>query len=293
MRTEKNTKVRWIDMPKPTEKDLAWLKKEFGIHPLIIEELRKPSIMAHVDAYKDYLYFVYYFPQYDEADGTSVRTEIDILITKDAVITIRYEGLDEIFSPFRVKEEANSLVLVSNIFKHLVKFEERQLRHIREKIENIGRDLFKGDERNILERLTYLKRDISEYRIIARLQEIMVRSLLVKGRQFWGGDAELYLNDIVGEQLKITSQLEDYRDTVSDFEETNNQLMNLKINHVVQRLTALSFIAFPVLLIAGLFTMGAKGTPIVGMPNAFWIILGGMAIIMLCLFAYFKRKKWL
>jgi magnesium transporter len=293
MRIEKNTKVRWIDIVRPDEKDLAWLKDEFGIHPIILNEIKKPSAITHVDTYKNYLYFIYYFPRYDQVDQTSARDEIDLLITKNAVITVRYEDADEIFEGFRLRQESNSLILTCELLKQLMKFEERQLRHIREKIEDIGKGLFTGKEAENLERLTYLKRDVSEYRIIARLQESMTRSLLVKGTKFWGGDAELYLNDALGDQLKLVSELSDYRDTIADFENTNNQLMNLKINRVVQRLTSLSFIAFPILLLAGLFTMNTTDTPIVNLPHSFWIVIGMMAALAAVLFAYFRKKDWI
>ncbi len=293
MRIEKNAKVRWIDIVNPSDEDLAFLRSEFSIHPVILDEIKQPSSMARVEVYKEYLYFIHYFPRYDTTDESSQRAEVDMIVTKSAVITVRYEDVGETFSSFRLKRETSSLAVVCELLKHLMKFEERQLRHIREKVEAVSKELFAGHEADVLRRITYLKRDVSEYRIIARLQEGMVRSLASKGVKFWGGDAEVYLTDLLGDQLKIVNQVADYREAITDFEGTNNQLMNLKINRVMQRLTSLSGVAFPVLLLAGLFTMGAKDTPLVHMENGFWIILCIMAALVLVTFAYFRRKNWI
>jgi magnesium transporter len=292
MDIEKNRHVEWIDVENPDAHDLSWLKEKFALHPVIIDELKGPSARAHVESYDDYLYFVYYFPKYDEKEEASVRTEIDFIVTKKAVVTVHYEPISQVFENFEVQHEASSLELVYRLVEHLIMFEERQLRHVREKVEQVGREIFKDKEREVLERITYLKRDVSEYRIVVRLQEPILRSLLVKGKKFWGEGAEVYLSDLMGDHLKVMNQLEDYRDAVADFEDTNNQLMNLKINTVMKTFTALSFLTFPFILIAALFSMNTQGTPIINLPYAFWIVLGIMIIGMITLATYFKSKKW-
>lgn len=292
MDIEKNKRVQWIDIQKPTGKDLGWLKEKFKLHPIIVDELRESSARARVEHYDGYLYLIYYFPLYDEKEGASVRTEIDFVISKNAIATIHYEPLTGVLKDFDISKNGSSLELVYGLIEHLIKFEERQMRHVREKVEAIGREIFHDREKEVLEKITYLKRDISEYRIIVKLQAPILNSLLAVGKKFWGGDSEIYLNDLIGDHMKIVNQLEDYREAVSDFEDTNNQLMNLKINNVMKTFTALSFLTFPFVLFAALFSMRTQDTPIVNQPHAFWIIVGIMIVGMATLAVYFKTKKW-
>jgi Mg2+ and Co2+ transporter CorA len=174
--------------------------------------------------------------------------------------------------------------------EHLLVFEERQLRHIREKVERIGHDVFKNQEPGVLERIMFLKRDILEYRISVRLQEPILKSLLAKGVQFWDSDAEVYLSELIGEQMKVISQIQDYRETIADFEETSNQLVNLKINQTIKRLTVISFIAFPAILFEQLFMMNVKNTPLAELPYSFWIVIAIMTILTGGIFLIFKKK---
>lgn len=292
MQTKKTGGARWIDIEKPSEKDLAWIAKEYGVHPVIIDELRGPSARGRVETYKDYLFFTYYFPLYDTEDEASVRTEIDFIVTKDTVITVHYDPIPGAMEEFDAAACESSLMVVYEFIEHLIAFEERQLRHIREKVENVGKEIFKDKEKKVLEQITYLKRDISEYRIVARLQGPILHSLSTKGKKFWGEDAEVYLNDLVGDQLKVVNQIDDYREAVGDFEDTNNQLMNLKINTAMKTFTSLSFLTFPFMLIAAIFSMKTIDMPLVGLPYSFWIIVGVMAAGMLSLIIYFKRKGW-
>lgn len=293
MDIKKNKNVEWIDVTKPTEKDLDWLKKKFDLHPPVTDELRKPSFRAHVEATKNYLYFVYYFPLYNTDEETSIRNEIDIVVGKNSVAMVHYESLKGVFDDFEISDCTTSFQLLYRTIEHLLIFEERQLRHIREKVERVGRDLFKNQERAILEQITALKRDISEYHISVRLQEPALKSLLIKGVPFWGKDTETYLNELIGQQMKVVNQVQDYRGTIVDFEETNNQLMNLKINNAIKRLTSLSLITFPLMLFEALFAMNARNTPLVDLPYSFWIITGIIVVLASGLFVFFKKKDLL
>lgn len=292
MKTQKGKNVQWIDIEKPTEKDLDQLSKDYGIHPVIIEELRGPSARGRVEAYENYIYFIYYFPIYDPKEEASIRAEIDFIITKDTVISVHYDEVKELLEGCDIGEADSSLAIIYSLIEHFIAFEERQLRHIREKVEAVSREIFKDKEKEILERITYLKRDVSEYRIVVRLQAPILHSLFTKGKKFWNESAEIYLNDLMGDQQKIVNQLEDYREAIGDFEDTNNQLMNLKINTVMKTFTSLSFLTFPFMLLAALFSMNTRDTPIIGEAHAFWIVFGIMAVGMLVLAIYFKRKGW-
>lgn len=288
---EVKSPAKWFDILRPTKRDLDWLKNKFHIHPVIIEELKEPSARSRVEVYDSYLYLIYYFPVYDPEEETSRRTEIDFLITKNTVVTVHYEKLEAI-NDLKIKSEKDSLKLTYKILETFLNFQERQLRHIREKVEDIGNELFKDREKEVLKKVSRVKRDVSEYRIITRHQGVILRSLLRHGPKFWGEESEVYLNDLVGDHLKIVNQVEDYRDAVGDFEDTNNQLMDLKTNEVMKTFTTLSFLTFPFVLLATIFNMNVGGLPFASNPYGFWIIFAFMAVAMAVLAAYFKKKGW-
>lgn len=284
--------ANWINIARPTEKDLAWLRKKFHVHPVIIDELRGPSARSRVEAYENYLYLIFYFPVYDPREETSRSVEIDFIITKDTVVTAHYEPI-EALTGFKSAVADNSLKLLYGIIETFLNFQERQMQHVREKVEAIGSELFRDSEKEILKRISRLKRDVSEYRIIVRYQGVILRSLSDHGEKFWGKESRVYLNDLLGDHLKISDQLEASREAISDFEDTNNQLMSLKINDVMKTFTTLSFMTFPFMLLAAVFSMNTLDTPLIREPHGFWIVLGIMIAGMLGMFTYFKKRGWL
>lgn len=280
----------WVDITNPQRKHIDWLKREFNIHPVILEELKEPSARAKAEVHDGYVYFVYYFPEYDSKEETSTRTEIDFLVTKNHVVTVHYKPIDALRSVPEKAEDAIKLLYL--IIEALLQFQERQLAHIRDKVEAIGNDLFKDKERDVLRRVSRLKRDISEYRIIIRHQGSALNSIADRISRFGGAADAPYLADLIGDHLKIVNQLDDYREAVLDFEDTNNQIMNLKINAIMKTFTILSFLTFPFMLLAALFGMNTPGVPLANVQGGFWIVLGFMATCMVALVIFFKRKGW-
>jgi magnesium transporter len=288
----KKAKVEWLDFERPAKKDLDFLEKKFGFHDVILQELQEPSARSRVESYDGYLYMVYYFPVYDPKEQTSHRTEIDFLITKDAVITAHYEPI-EVFKDMQQAEQPDSLHLLHALLGGFFRFEERQLHHVRQKLETVGDELFRDREKEILVKISRLKRDISEYRLIVRSEESVMNSLRDRGLVFWGEEARVYLNDLAGDHLRVISQIEDYRQTLADFENTNIQIMNAKATSVMKTFTTLSFLTFPFVLVAAIFSMDSLNQPFSQFPTAFWAVTGLMLLCILSMGIYFKRKGWL
>ncbi len=298
-------KIRWIDIQQPAEGDINWLQKNFSFHPLIIKELKKSSARSKVDAFDDYLYLIYHLPVYDSLEKVSRRSEIDFLLTKNDVITVHYDDI-EVFSDFQkslmneaagrqLKEKipGNTLKLTYELLSRLINFHQRQLNHVEEEVEDIGNELFKNKEKELLKKISYAKRNISEYQLIVKPQQHLFSSFLESGSNFWGKESRVYLADLAGEYLKLLQRLESSREAVTDFETTNNQLMDMKTNEIMKTFTILAFSTFPLVLLAGIFSMKTAGVPLTNNPAGFWIVVGIMAAVLVLMFIYFKRKRWL
>ena len=48
--------VRWLHLERPREADRDWLEREFGFHPLAIEDVASRNQRPKLDAYDDYLF---------------------------------------------------------------------------------------------------------------------------------------------------------------------------------------------------------------------------------------------
>ncbi len=295
---ENKSPITWLDFQHPSKADIDAIKKIHDFHPIILDELLHASTRSRVEQYDDYLYLVYHFPIYDAKTRTSRHAEIDFLITKDTVVTIHYEPLEPIEHVRQAIAESptlqktylsNGAMFMHNFLQAVHEFCLRELRHIDQKVTAITKDLFSHQEYQMLQRICYIKRDVLDYGVITKPQALLLHSLRDVGVKFWGEETRIYLSDLMGDHLKITEQLENYRDTIESCEETNAQLLNAKTNAVMQRFTILAFLTFPLMLFTSLFSIEFVSREVTN-PRIFWVGFGAVLLITSLIVYIFKRR---
>jgi magnesium transporter len=300
----KSSKTTWIDILKPTKTDVDFLKKQHKFHPIILDELLHPSARSRVEFYKDYLYLTYHLPVYDKTLRTSRRAEIDFLITEDKIITVHYEDLEPLDSFMRsINSNANfkNRVLQNTMFcayfliEEIIHFSLRQLRHIEDNIRDISQEIFKGREAELLEKISYAKRDILDFNVISAPQEILLTSLVEAGVKFWGPEVKIYLTDLLGDSSKVSQHIQNYRATIEALEATNGQLLSAKTNRVMQRFTILAFLTIPVAILSSFASTSITFlVDLIGAtPLRFALVFLGTILVSVIMMIIFKKKGWL
>ncbi len=296
-------KFTWIDVQNPTKKDIEFIRKQHKFHPIILDELLHTSARSRVEPYEKYFFMTYHLPIYDKNMKSSRKGEVDFLITKDKIITVHYEDLEPLNNFWRrlnndphFKDRAlgeDTGRLLYYLIEEILFFSQRQLRHIEESVTQLTKDLFKGEERKLLEGISYLKRDILNYSLISKPQAIVLESLREVGEKFWNEQIKIYFSDLAGDHLKIMQLLDNFKETVGALEQTNSQLLNAKTNNVMQRFTILAFLTFPLILTTAFFAVPAVDHFIKGslaiFALAFLIVLICTSLILL----FFRKKGWI
>lgn len=298
----KHENITWIDILKPTKADIDFLKKQHKFHPIILDELLHLSNRSRVELLPSYLFLTYHLPIYDKSLKTSRRAEIDFLVTEKQVITVHYEDLEPIDSfmrslnnnpHFKSKALEDTARCAYYLIEEIIHFSLRQLRHVEDNIRVISQEIFKGKEDELLEKISYAKRDILDFSVISAPQEILLGSLIEAGIKFWGERTRIYLSDLAGDYSKVTQHVENYQATIEALEETNGQLLSAKTNRVMQKFTILAFLAIPLGLFTSLISVDFIGKFITETPARFWTIFLTLGAIVVGMIIFFKKKKWL
>ena len=86
--TQKN--LTWIDLVAPTPEEVRLLMREFGISPLIGQELLSVSVKSKIERYDDTIYAVLHFPVLRGTHIKRTTQEVDLILGRDYLITTRY-----------------------------------------------------------------------------------------------------------------------------------------------------------------------------------------------------------
>lgn len=297
--------LTWVDIEKPTQKDIEWLKNNFNFHPITLSELIPSSQREKMEHFNDYLFLVTYVPVFNNKKRTTVPAEVDFLITLDHVITVHDKPLEPLKNfqekcqnkpEFRKKYFGPTTGhLLYWLNEEFLNFAERQLVHISKNIQDIEDGIFKNIERDMIMEISTIKRDILDFRIAIRPLRRIFESLNYKALKFWpeSSDLLIYFSDLLGDYEKAWNEIDNYTDTINALENTNANLLNDKTNTIVKTFTILSFITFPAILIATILQINVANSPILGLANGFWIIVGLVVLTVVIMWFYFKTRKWL
>jgi magnesium transporter len=168
------------------------------------------------------------------------------------------------------------------------------LRKIGNKLDALEDEIFEGRSEDIVRDISNAKQEIINFRKVIRPQRTVLRDLEKLKQRFLAPDMdlEIYFDDIVDAHERIWDMLENYKEVIEGLEDTNESVISHRVNDILRVLTAFSVIVLPLTLIASLWGMNV-GVPGEGDTEDFWAIVGGMAVILVGMLAYFRRRGWL
>jgi magnesium transporter len=296
----KNT--TWIDFEDINTKDLEYLHEHFNIHPVALEELLVPSYQPKVVQYDNCLFFSVHVPLFDTKERTTYPGELDIILTSEHLITSHRHSIYQISHLFRQIEGSESKKreylaatpahLLHHILDVLFKSCFPKLNHITDKLEFIEKEVFLGHEKDMVYEISVLKRDILNFRRTLKPQRSILESLIQKEHPFIPRETKVYLQELVGTNIRLWNILESQKETIEALEGTNNSLLSSKLNVTMKVLTLFSAVALPASVYANAIAMSAS-IPFGIHPYAFWIHTGIMVTMCFVTLVIFRIRHWI
>lgn len=303
LRTVQYKHITWIDIAGPKLEDVQYLEKQLGLRGRVFEELVPPAHRTKIEHHEDYLFMVLYDPALNKKKKEIFSRELDVIVTKDRLITTHYVPIEPVNAIFdeAVGSEEKKLEYMSQGAGHLLfrvikaMFDDdlEELNYIQRQIEYIERMMFRGEEKKMVFEISVARRDIIDYRRILAPQATIMESLKNDGPNILGEELNHHFQYLRDQFEIIWDAIEDHRETIQGLAETNQALLTTKMNEVMQILTVFSVIFLPITLTANLWGMNFDFLPLTHNPVGFWAVIGVMATTLTGLLMYFKKKKWL
>ena len=294
--------LTWIDLETPTHREVRDIADEFGIAPIVAEEILLPSTKPRVDFYDSYIYIILHFPILHHSH-TTFEQEVDFVIGRNFLITTHYEVIDPIHK-FSKIFEVNSILDKSAIIEHagfvffymlkkLYRDIESQIDNNRQDLLHIEEDIFDGHEIKVVKSISRVARDLLNMRQTIEPHREVLKTLEAEGSNFFGEKFSPYLRTLANEYYRVHNQTTRLTDFLHELRETNNSLLSTKENETMRTLTLMALLTFPLSLMVAILQIDTVHNPIRGLPGDFWIILGAVVLVGSGMILYFRHRKWL
>jgi magnesium transporter len=294
----------WVDLEQPSEEEVRLIAEEFSISKHIEREILSPTPTTLADADAGAALLILHFPAHGAKDGDTENQEVDFIVGNNFIVTVRYEVVAPLYHLKKLLEARTLVatqdsittdVLLEILFAHLYTSVRDHTNHIASRLESIEQDMFDGHERLTVRSISNVNREfLHTEAAIANQEEPLGRFLKeFSTRGSFGASFVERAERILAKRAQVARIITTHRAVATELRETNSVLLETRQNEIMKTLTIINFIFLPLGLISWTFSMRTEGMPLIGSPNAFWIVLALMLGVAVLLITFVIKKRWL
>jgi magnesium transporter len=305
-----NKRLTWLDVRKPTRAKMKILEESYLFHELDIEGCLSKIQIQKIDRHDDYIFILLHFPTISKEDNIPRSTQLAIFVGFDYLVTVQQgelRALSEMFSNCKINQKqrdsfmgTSSGYLVHSIIDLLVDDLLHILMKLKGNLDDIE-DVVFDDKLSAPKEIALLRREITTLRrIIVPLKRIVL-DLSRDIQKFSEEDLTLYFDDVKDHIDKVIEVLEESKETIGIFKDTDFMLSTEKSNKILAILTILFTLSIPVTVVAAIYGMNVNlpggietGSPIFfGQYSSLILLIIAATVPAMIMMWYFKRQGWI
>jgi magnesium transporter len=298
---EAENKVTWINIDGLSNTDeIIKVGQYYDLHPLIIEDIVNTNQRPKIDEYQEY-FFIVAKMLYFKNNGQLESEHISLVLGKNYVLTFQ-EADGDVFDGVRERlakgkgriRSRGSDYLVFALLDAIVDHYFIVIEEMGDRIEALEEQLFNTQPSNdITQDIQELKKTMLRIRrAVHPIREVVSRLEKVDGGLIQEETIN-YIRDLYDHIIQISENIEIYREMSWGLMDMYMTTISHKMNEVMKVLTIMASIFIPLTFIAGIYGMNFEHMPELNMPYAYPLLLLFMAVIVVGMIVYFKRKHWL
>ena len=296
----KKDTVLWVDVLKPSDKDMLFLEKHFSFHPLAIEDCLTTIQRPKIDSYDSYLFIVLHAATLAAHKDKASSLELDSFVGQNYVVTVHLKTISSVTTTWErcLKNTAIMLkgsaflfyfladALVDNYFPILEKLDKE--------IQKTEDSIFKDGDSETLNKIFDLKENVLILRRILGPQRETMNFIARGGYEpIIPRDLSIYFRDIADLLARINDNIDSYRDMLGSALDGYMSATSNKLNQIMKVLTIIATIMMPLTLISGIYGMNFRFMPELEWRYGYFVIVFVMLAIGGGMLMFFKKKNWL
>ncbi|HUW92820.1 MAG TPA: magnesium transporter CorA family protein [Bacteroidales bacterium] len=286
-----------VHVTDPTPSEIGTLKTALKVPDDFLADILDVDERSRMEIEEDMLLMIYRIPYQNQSNGFPFTTvPLGIVLAKDSLVIICHKN-NEVLDDFFSRSGKGIIIetkidLILHLFLRTTMFYHRYLKQINNQTGMIEQELEKSTRNKELHRLLKMEKCLVYFTTSLRSNEMMMLKLKTSK---WIREYEFsqdLLDEATIENRQAIEMAKIYSDIQSGMMDAFASVISNNLNIVMKQLTIITIILMIPTLIASFYGMNV--------PNrfednkyAFWMILGGSAIIATIGALLIRRKKWM
>jgi magnesium transporter len=305
----KNDGFIWIDIAKPNRDEMKKLAEKFPFHELNLEDSLSKFQIPKIDRYDDHVFVILNFPTLQQ-ERIPKSSQLAAFVGSNYLVTIHQGELKpiaEIFQQCAQSDKARQELMgrsAGYLFHSIIDaLTDDLLNLVRKIVGNIEdiEDVVFDEQAKAAREISYIRRQITALRRIAiplkrTLNEITTKDI----RRFSEEDLTLYFDDINDHIDKVIDTLEESRETIEIYKDTDYLHGTDRSNKILAILTIVFTLSLPITIMSSLYGMNVDIPAIeddslkfLGRYTSFILIVIGSSAAAVGMTLYFHKIKWI
>jgi len=296
--------LTWINIEKPTKREIDYLAKNYSFHPMDLDDCLSERQRPKVDVYKDYIFLIFHFSIWNRATRISRHDQISVFVGEKYLITVHDGQLKTLVGLFRqcqTDEGARQQNLGNGSGYLLYRILDRTvdayfpiLDKVLAWMDDVEDIVF--DERvSAAQELSVLRRDIITQRRILNSLRAVTNETETKIKRFTKIDLTVQFGDVMDHLNKICDTLDEAKETIEVFKDTDYVLSTERLNIIMRVLTIAGTVILPSIVVSSIYGMNIPlpGGIERGSLQAFLFLLAIMLVVSGAMLYAFHRRHWI
>lgn len=294
------TTVTWLNVDGLDPKLIEAAGNQYGLHPLLLEDILNTGQRPKCDDYGDYLYLVVKMLKFNEKNAEVQLEQVSLVLGSNYLISFQ-EDIGDVFDPIRDRlrggkgrlRKLGPDYLAYALMDAIVDQYFVVLEDLDNRVEQLEEELMAAPTQHTLRRIHKLKRELLFIRrAVWPLREAL--NMLERADSGLICDSTLvFIRDLYDHTVRIVETVETFQEMLSGMLDIYLSSVSNKMNEVMKVLTVISTIFIPLTFVAGVYGMNFKYMPELEWRGGYYLSLIIMAAVALWMVYYFRKRKWL
>ncbi|MFE7814471.1 magnesium and cobalt transport protein CorA [Streptomyces sp. NPDC057433] len=300
----------WIGLHEPTEDEFSGVAREFGLHPLAVEDAVQAHQRPKLERYDDSLFTVFktiHYLDHDRLNSSSevVETgEVMCFTGRDFFITVRHGGQGSLRAlRHRLQEDPELLAkgpsaVLHAIADHVVDGYLAVADAVQDDIDEVETEVFSpgrgGTPRGTdAGRIYQLKREVLEFkRAVSPLLRPM-QLLSERPMRLIDPEIQKYFRDVADHVARVHEQVIGFDELLNSILQANLAQASVAQNEDMRKITSWAAIIAVPTMVCGVYGMNFDYMPETHWKYGYPVVLGVTVALCLGIHRTLKRNGWL
>src|SRR3990167_6543575 len=283
--------------------DAALIKqigKQFGLHPLTIEDILYVDQRPKVEEFEGYLLVTLKVLLWQQQTATFAVKQLSLVLGKNFILSFQeldttlFDAICERLqsSPNQRLRKRGADYLVYRLIDTVVDAYFLVLEALGETIEQVEKQIITAPNPHNARTIYRLKQQLLLLRKAIWPMREAINHLMHTEDKLITKYTRVYLRDVYDHAMQAIDALEISRDMISSMLDMYLSSLTNRMNEIIKTLTIISTIFIPITSIASIYGMNFAYMPGLHWSYGFACIMSIMGLIVIVMMLYFWKRKW-